>query len=105
MAETYIARSTAIAARVLGGEMMIMSAADSTFFTLNEVATVIWQAADGRTPLSEIVERRVCREFEIEPEVARRDAEQFVSELSQHGILLVSNEPIPDTKPGMAGAQ
>jgi hypothetical protein len=54
MPETYIARSTAIAARMLGGEMMIMSALDSTFFTLNEVATVIWQAADGNTPLSEI---------------------------------------------------
>ena len=51
----YIARSSAIASRMLGGEMMIMSAADSTFFTLNPVASVIWQAADGRTPLSEIV--------------------------------------------------
>jgi hypothetical protein len=37
MTERYIARSTAIAARILGGEMMIMSAADSTFFTLNDV--------------------------------------------------------------------
>jgi len=79
MPETYIARSTAIAARMLGGEMMIMSALDSTFFTLNEVATVIWQAADGNTPLSAIVETRVCGEFEIEPETARRDAEQFVA--------------------------
>jgi Coenzyme PQQ synthesis protein D (PqqD) len=105
MAETYIARSTAIAARMLGGEMMIMSAVDSTFFTLNEVATVIWQSADGRTPLSEIVERRICEEFEIEPDVARRDAEQFVSELSQHGILVVSPEPIQEAKPGTAEAQ
>jgi len=100
MAETYIARSTAIAARVLGGEMMIMSAADSTFFTLNEVATVIWQAADGRTPLSEIVERRICEEFEITPDVAQHDAEEFVNELSQHGILLVSDQPILDSKAG-----
>ena len=46
MSDKYISRSTAIAARVLGGEMMVMSAVDSTFFTLNEVATVIWQAAD-----------------------------------------------------------
>ena len=92
MAETYIARSTAIAARMLGGEMMIMSAVDSTFFTLNEVATVIWQAADGQTPLAEIVASRVCQEFEVLPENARRDAEQFVSELSQHGVLLVSDE-------------
>jgi hypothetical protein len=105
MAETYIARSTAIAARMLGGEMMVMSAVDSTFFTLNEVATVIWQAADGRTPLSEIVEQRICREFEVEPDQARRDAERFVSELSQHGILLVSDEPIQETKAGRAEAR
>lgn len=103
MAETYIARSTAIAARMLGGEMMIMSAVDSTFFTLNEVGTVIWQAADGHTPLSEIVEQRVCEEFEIEPEVAQRDAADFVSRLSQHGILLVSDQPIPESKPGAKG--
>jgi hypothetical protein len=74
--------------------MMIMSAVDSTFFTLNEVATVIWQAADGRTPLSEIVVSKICPEFEIDPGQAARDAEQFVSELSQHGVLMVSDHPI-----------
>jgi Coenzyme PQQ synthesis protein D (PqqD) len=100
MAETYIAKSTAIAARMLGGEMMIMSAVDSTFFTLNEVATVIWQAADGHTPLSKIVERNICEEFEIEPDVAQRDAEEFVNELSQHGILKVSDHPIADSRTG-----
>jgi hypothetical protein len=105
MTETYIARSSAIAARMLGGEMMIMSAQDSTFFTLNEVATVIWQAADGRTPLSAIVESRVCPEFEVEPDEARRDAEQFVTELAQQGILLVSDKPIQETKPGTPEAQ
>jgi hypothetical protein len=93
MSEKYISRSTAIAARMLGGEMMVMSAVDSTFFNLNEVATAIWQAADGRTPLSEIVSRRVCAEFEVEPETAQHDAEQFVEALSQHGILLVSDHP------------
>ena len=97
MGEKYIARSTAIAARMLGGEMMIMSAVDSTFFTLNPVATVIWQAADGRTPLSQIVATRVCAEFEVEPELAARDAEQFVNELSQHGILLVAETPLADS--------
>ena len=49
MGAKYLARSSQIAARMLGGEMMIMSPLDSTFFTLNEVATVIWQAADGKT--------------------------------------------------------
>ena len=90
----YIARSSAIASRMLGGEMMIMSAVDSTFFTLNPVASAIWQAADGCTPLSEIVARQVCGEFEVDPEIAYRDADQFVEELSGYGILMVSEMPL-----------
>ena len=77
--------------------MMIMSAVDSTFFTLNEVATVIWQAADGRTPLSDIVASRICLEFEVDPGQAGRDAEQFVDDLCRHGILLVSEHPITNS--------
>jgi hypothetical protein len=79
--------------------MMIMSAVDSTFFTLNEVATMIWQAADGRTPLSDIVTGKICPEFEVDAEQAGRDAEQFVNDLSQHGILLVSEQPIAASPP------
>ena len=90
---TYIARSSAIAARALAGEMMIMNSADSTFFTLNEVATAIFQAADGRTPLREIVRDQICGQFEVDPEQAQADAEQFVAELSGQGILLVSQQP------------
>jgi len=43
MSPLYIARSTAVAARSLDGEMMIMSARDSTLFTLNPVGTAIWR--------------------------------------------------------------
>jgi hypothetical protein len=98
MSEIYIARSTAVAARELGGEMIIMSAADSTLFSLNEVATMIWQAADGATPLSEIVQRRVCQEFDVEPEAAYGDAVELIEELAGHGILLFSDQPIPDAQ-------
>lgn len=97
MTEKYIAKSSAIASRLLGGEMMIMSAIDSTFFTLNPVATVVWQAADGRTSLSDIVTRHVCAEFEVNPETAYRDVEHFVEELSRHGILFISEHPLQDS--------
>jgi hypothetical protein len=95
----YIARSSAIAARALAGEMMVMNSADSTFFTLNEVATAIFQAADGRTPLRQIVREQICEQFEIDPEQAQADAEQFVAELSGHGILLVSHQPLAVESP------
>ncbi len=94
MSEVYIARSSAIASRVLAGEMMVMHVTDSTFFTLNEVATAIWHAADGVTPLTEIVARKVCPDFEITPQEALTDAEEFVHELATHGILHVSDQPI-----------
>ena len=100
MKQTYIARSARIAARQLGDEMMIMSAVDSKFFTLNPVAAAVWLAADGKTPLQEIVTDRVCHEFEVSPEEALRDAEAFVSDLSGHGILLVSDQPIATNAAG-----
>jgi Coenzyme PQQ synthesis protein D (PqqD) len=90
----YVARSKEIAARRLGGETMIMSGRDSTLYTLNEVATVIWEAADGTTPLDEIVTTKVCAEFDVTPEEAMQDAASLVAELVSHGILQISEKPI-----------
>jgi hypothetical protein len=96
----YIARTTQVAARALGGEMMIMSASDSTLFNLNEVATAIWRAADGATPLESIVENVICAQFDTTPEQAMQDAQQFVRDLAEHGILVVSDQPIPSPNAG-----
>ena len=89
MSEIYISRSTAVAARELGGEMMIMSATDSTLFSLNETATIIWNAADGQTPLAEIVECKICQEFNVQPEEAYRDAGNW-SKNSRPSVFSIS---------------
>ncbi len=94
----YIARIKEIAARSIGGEMMIMSARDSTLFSLNETATAVWQAADGVTPLAEIVQQSVCANFEVDPATALRDAEELVEGLAKHGILKLSDQPIVEAK-------
>ncbi len=93
--DKYLTRSSNVASRILGDEMIIMSTVDSTLFSLNPTGTVIWQAADGKTPLSRIVEERVCAEFDVSPEQAWRDTEEFVASLAEHGILHLSDEPIP----------
>jgi Coenzyme PQQ synthesis protein D (PqqD) len=90
----YVARSTMIAARVLGEETMVMSATTSTLFTLDEVASVIWEAADGATPLEEIVKKNVCAQYDVPLEVALKDAEVLVEQLAEHGLLLLSDQPI-----------
>jgi hypothetical protein len=97
MSGIYISRSTAVAARELGGEMMIMSATDSTLFSLNETATIIWNAADGQTPLTEIVECKICQEFNVQPEEAYRDAQELVQALAALGILHLSEQAVAET--------
>jgi len=101
----YVARSRQVAARKLGDEMMIMSSKDSTLFTLDEVATRIWESADGLALLDEIVERRICVEFEVGPAEALYDAEELVEKLAQHGILVLSREPIVSSNPPVGNAK
>ena len=94
MSKLYVARDRKAAARILDGEMMIMSGKDSTLFTLNKTATIIWQSADGVTPLDEIVEQKICPEFEVAPQDALQDAESLARELANLGILELSEQPI-----------
>ena len=93
----YVARSKAIAARAIGDQTMVMSATNSTLFTLDEVASVIWEAADGVTPLDEIVANKICAQYDITPEAALKDAEALVEGLAEHGILLFSAQPLAHT--------
>jgi hypothetical protein len=90
----YVARDTHVASRLMGGEMMIMSTRDSTLFTLNGVASAIWEAADGKTPLDEIVTERICKEYDVSPEQAMVDAETLVEQLAGYGIMIVSDQAI-----------
>jgi coenzyme PQQ synthesis protein D (PqqD) len=89
----YVSRSRSVAARKLGDEMLIMSGRDSTLFTLDEVATILWEAADGGNPLDQIVDEKICREFDVERGEAMQDAEALVRGLADHGILQISHEP------------
>ncbi len=93
----YIARATNVAARMMGGEMMIMSGLDSSLFSLNATASILWQAADGVTPLDAIVEQRICTAFDVDLAVALRDADEVVEDLARHGILNLLDLPMPET--------
>jgi hypothetical protein len=97
--ETYIAQSPDIASSTLGDDTIIMSTLDSTVFVLNSVGTVIWKAADGTTPLSRIVQEKVCAEFDVSDDQAWADAREFVEKLAQHGILHISGAPVSQGRP------
>ena len=92
MTERYLAQDPRAAWRVYDGEAVIISPDDSTLHTLNAVGTLIWEAADGKTPVGAVV-GRICDEFEVEPEQAEQDAIAFIEGLRQRGLLVVSDAP------------
>ena len=94
MSNLYLAPNPRVAARSLDGIMMIMYGRESTLFTLNKTATILWQSADGATPLDQIVENRICSRFDVAPAEALQDAEILARELASREILQVSEEPI-----------
>ena len=92
MTDRYPRQNPQAAWRTYDGEAVVISPEDSTLHTLNAVATLIWEAADGRTPIDAIA-ARICREFEVDRERAIRDAEVFVAELAGRGLLTLSDAP------------
>ena len=93
MSAVYIARSPRLAARKVDGEMIILSADDSSLYVLNEVGTAIWEAADGKTTLASIVHGVICGRYDVDSETGLNDAREFVERLVRQRILEVSTEP------------
>ena len=93
MTTCFPKRAPRLAAREFDGEVIIMNPDDSVLFELNETASAIWLAADGRTSLEEIVARHIVPAFDVDPAEASRDAAEFAQSLARHSILLLLERP------------
>jgi len=93
MNEIVVTRGERLAARRVAGEMVILSADDSSLYVLNELGSMLWEAADGRTTLRQIVETVVCPEFDIDADTAVGDALDFLQQLEAFGIVSLSSQP------------
>ena len=89
MPDRFLTQNPKMAWRVYDGEAVILSPDDSMLNTLNAVGTLVWESADGKTPVSAIV-ARISEEFDVEPERAERDVAAFIEKLCQRGLLMVS---------------
>src|SRR5688572_19129852 len=105
MSDVLVSRAERLAARRVAGEMVILAADDSSLYVLNELGTILWEAADGRTPLREIVDRHICAEFDVDLDTGLQDARAFLDRLASHGIVELTAAPAGGPVDHAAGAR
>ncbi|HEY2435529.1 MAG TPA: PqqD family protein [Vicinamibacterales bacterium] len=95
MSDVFFTRAGQLAARKVAGEVVILRADDSSLFVLNPVASAVWEAADGQTPLAAVVRDVICRDYDVDAATALRDASELLAALSAEGLLRTSGQPLP----------
>jgi len=83
--ETVIRRAATALSRAFDHEVAIILPTASAVRVLNEVGARIWALADGRT-FAEILDV-LLNEYDTERTQLRMDAEAFLSELQDRGLL------------------
>ena len=86
-----IGRSDDVIARSIGDEVLLVPVTKGggdleNIFSLNAVGAFVWEAADGKRSVQEIVDG-VVAEFEVERSVAESDVEAFLGEMEVAGLM------------------
>ena len=94
MLDKYVVKNDEKTAyRIIDGEAVVVNLKDSTFHTLNPVATFIWGQIDGQIKVEQIIEK-ICQEFEVDWDTAERDSQEFLGELISKGLVVLSQNPV-----------
>jgi hypothetical protein len=82
MEARYLKRSEEYIWRDIGGEVVILNDEGTQVCLLNKTAAQIWTLLDGTKTLEEIA-AQICERFEVSPDEAREDVQDFVQQLTQ----------------------
>jgi hypothetical protein len=70
----------------LDGEAVLLSLDEGCYFGLDELGTRIWKLIEDDLDESQVVEK-IVEEYDVEPEQARRDLDNFLGDLEESGLI------------------
>ena len=88
--EKYVSKSSSTASRIIEGEAVIVLPKISKVTTLNEVATRIWDMADGSKKIFEII-NELQQEYDAEPAQIKNDSIDFINKMLTENMLIISD--------------
>ncbi len=83
------------AARVVDDKMVVVLADSGQVNVLNEVGSRIWELMDGTRTLGEIATASTA-EYEVTPETAQHDVDEFAGTLLQAEAIVLHDTPPAD---------
>ena len=81
-----IKRKNGLPWQILDGQSIILATEQKAAHELNEVGTHIWHMLDGENSTDSIA-ASICSEFEVSPQMAKADLNEFVTEMRSNGLL------------------
>lgn len=79
-------RSKDVAFRAVEDEMLLVSAGQGRVLSVNPLGARVWELSDGSRSAADIVQN-VQTDFDVEPAMAERDVEAFLTDLANRGFL------------------
>ena len=96
LTERYPVLHAQVAARIIDGEAVIVLPESGQVNVLNEVGSRIWELIDGTHSVGEITEIIVA-EYDVTAEQAERDVDEFIQELVEDKMLVLSDKKVVAT--------
>lgn len=86
----YPIRDKSVVWRDIAGEVVIAERDNGAVHVLNKTGSLIWTLLDGTKPIEELA-TTICNRFEVTPEQARADTEEFCNQLLKAGLVSVKD--------------
>ena len=86
-AKIKIKRSKRVVFKEINGVVYILDPRDSTVYTLNEIASFIWQLLKTSRSTKELISL-IIDNFDVEKERAKADLENFISQCSEDRLIV-----------------
>jgi hypothetical protein len=94
--QKFFSKGSDLVTRDIGGETIIVPVRDgvgdlNSIYTLDELASRIWQLIDGRTHVKEMVET-ITEEYEVSEEEATKDISEYLDILEKANLICQTPE-------------
>jgi hypothetical protein len=75
----------------LDGEAVLLNLDGGRYFGLDEVGTHMWKALTTSASIASVYEALLA-EYDVDPQALRRDLEELVEKLVEHGLVAVAEK-------------